>query len=206
MKALGITIGCSQNPWVFCADGVITRGAMAVFIIRAWSIRMWGSPEAYLTQSPPQQTPHFQDVPANHMFFNQIQKMYELGITTGCQQTPTLIYCPEDPANHRMIAVFSIRARNAAEKKCRSDGFDMACAQTLPSPAYDYPSSPYFADVPPGDVNFAWAQLSMKLGAVTTTFALPGCDVAGYFCMNTGARRGQMATFVTRVVLNDGNF
>src|SRR6266540_3290403 len=52
-----ITIGCSApSPLLFCPDpgisgvnGYLYRYQMAVFVIRAWSIRMWGDAEAFRT-------------------------------------------------------------------------------------------------------------------------------------------------------------
>ena len=50
--------------------------------------------------------PYFTDVPPNHPYFPWIQKMKQLGITTGC--TPTT-YCPEDPVTRGQMAVFIMR-------------------------------------------------------------------------------------------------
>ncbi|MEO8132224.1 MAG: hypothetical protein ABI822_34325, partial [Bryobacteraceae bacterium] len=59
----GITSGCQASPPQYCPDYNLTRQAMAVFIIRAWSLRMWGDINAFRTQAPWSSTPHFADVP-----------------------------------------------------------------------------------------------------------------------------------------------
>jgi hypothetical protein len=74
---------------------------MAAFLIRARLGLTAGEPFA----SPA--TPFFADVPANHPFFSSIQKMKELGITSGCTASQ---YCPDDPVSRGQMAVFLIRA------------------------------------------------------------------------------------------------
>jgi S-layer homology domain len=99
MKELGITAGCS--PTQYCPDDPVTRGQMAVFLIRAvLGITAQDTP-------PSPATPFFTDVPAAHPFFSFIQKMRELGITSGCTATT---YRPDAPATRGQMAVFLIRA------------------------------------------------------------------------------------------------
>ena len=58
-------------------------------------------------------TPYFNDVPASHWVFKYIQRLYELGITTGCGGGN---YCPTDKVTREQMAVFLYRAfmQNAA--------------------------------------------------------------------------------------------
>jgi hypothetical protein len=67
----GITKGCWGNANYFCPGDVVTRGAMAAFIIRA----IYGEDFGYT------QTPYFTDVPASHGYFKYVQKMKDKGIT-----------------------------------------------------------------------------------------------------------------------------
>src|SRR5215469_18477093 len=71
---LGITSGCSGNPSQFCPDPSLMRDQMAVFIVRSWSIKMYGTPSAFMTLAPPY-TGHayFQDVQSTDPFFNFVQ-------------------------------------------------------------------------------------------------------------------------------------
>jgi hypothetical protein len=52
-------------------------------------------------------TPLFTDVPASLAQFRYVQKMYELGLTTGCSPTT---FCPNSLLTRQEIAVFLTRA------------------------------------------------------------------------------------------------
>jgi probable HAF family extracellular repeat protein len=95
MRDEGITSGCT--PTLYCPDSNVTRGEMAVFIIRAKFTDTFDSPS----------NPFFTDVPATHPFFRYVQKMREQGITSGCSPTQ---YCPDNPVNRGQMAVFIARA------------------------------------------------------------------------------------------------
>ena len=93
MQDLGIAVPCASNQ--YCPDTPVTRGLMAILIIRG----RYGSP----TPSNYPTTPYFTDVPSNHPYFPWIQKMKQLGITSGCSLTT---YCPSDPVTRGQMAVF----------------------------------------------------------------------------------------------------
>ncbi|HTS25108.1 MAG TPA: S-layer homology domain-containing protein [Bryobacteraceae bacterium] len=95
MSFYGITSGCSTTS--YCPDASVTRGQMAVFIVRALS--RGGS-------FPYSNTPYFVDVPASHPFFQYIQRMKDLGITAGCGGAN---YCPDSPVTRGQMAVFLVR-------------------------------------------------------------------------------------------------
>jgi hypothetical protein len=67
MKDAGIT----AVSGIYYVDDYVTRGQMAVFIIRA----IYGEAFSYT------QTPYFIDVPDTHTFFEYVQKMKDTGIT-----------------------------------------------------------------------------------------------------------------------------
>ena len=96
MRELQITSGCSATA--YCPDDSVTRGQMAVFIIRA----RYGAITAF-SSSP---TPLFTDVPASNGFFPWIQKMKQVGITSGCGATT---YCPNDLVTRDQMAIFLVR-------------------------------------------------------------------------------------------------
>ena len=96
-----ITAGCSANPPRYCPDAGVTRGEMAVFLLRA----MHGS--AY---DPPAPTGSmFADVPATHPFAKWIEQLAREGITAGCSANPPR-YCPDAGVTRAAMAVFLIRA------------------------------------------------------------------------------------------------
>lgn len=109
MADLGITEGTSRTK--YSPDRQLTRGEMAVFVIRAINLTqsngidlLGGTPDNFTGPS----TPYFDDVPPSHLYFRWIQKMKELGITAGCGPTT---YCPDDPITHGQMAVFATRAK-----------------------------------------------------------------------------------------------
>ena len=95
---LGITTGCTNTT--YCPDAPVTRGQMAVFVIRArlgvTSADGFRFPSAYFT-----------DVPAGDIFFSYVQKMRDLGIRTGCSATT---YCPNDSVSRAEMAPMILRA------------------------------------------------------------------------------------------------
>jgi len=169
MYEMGITNGCLAAPLEFCPDNSNTRGQMAKFIV----VAIEGS--SNFTYNP---KPYFSDVPATYEFFSYIQKLYELGITDGCATTPSLMYCPDDGVTRDETAAFIIRARFA-------------------SVPFNYPTTPYFTDVPPSDPFFNYVQEMYYLGITT------GCSTNPLmYCPTEILTRGQMAVFVVRGLLN----
>lgn len=96
----GITGGCATNPMQYCPDAGVTRGQMAVFILRA---------KHGATYSPPAPAGMFGDVPAGHPFASWIEQLAREGITSGCGSTT---YCPDATVTRGQMAVFLVRAFN----------------------------------------------------------------------------------------------
>ena len=95
---LGITVGCSSDPLLYCPNDPTTRAEMAVFLIRA----LEETPVDPLLGT-------FGDVPASHFATGFIERLALLGITMGCSSDP-LLYCPGDPVTRAGMAVFLVRA------------------------------------------------------------------------------------------------
>jgi CSLREA domain-containing protein len=53
-------------------------------------------------------TPTFQDVPANYLYWEDIETLYANGLTSGCNLSP-LKFCPGDLMNRGQAAVFMMR-------------------------------------------------------------------------------------------------
>ena len=119
MYQMGITAGCGSSPLDFCPTQNLARDQMAVFLVRAWSINLWGSATAFMTFAPPNTTtPYFQDVLVTDPYFNFVQKLYELGITGGFA-APTFVggvvstrgtYCPNTTDNGHGVSPARARA------------------------------------------------------------------------------------------------
>jgi hypothetical protein len=166
---LGITNGC--GPTSFCPAEIVTRDQMAVFIVRS----VYGGDN--FTYNP---TPYFTDVPSDYLFFKWIQKMKELGITSGCTATT---YCPGETVNRDQMAIFIIRAR-----------LGISIAGSIPT--FTYPTTPYFTDATvDNEFAFPWIQ-RMKLENITS-----GCTATTY-CPSEAVTREQMATFIMRGAFN----
>jgi subtilisin family serine protease len=85
----------------------IRRDAMAAFLIRALG---YGDNPICSGGVPCENTqPYFMDVAPTHPFYKHIQKLKELGITTGCRQDPPM-YCPDSYVTRDAMAVFLYRA------------------------------------------------------------------------------------------------
>ena len=96
----GVTSGCATHPPGYCPEGAVTRGEMAVFLLRA---KHGG---AY---DPPVPTGMFADVPVSHPFATWIEQLAREGITAGCGSTT---YCPDATVTRGQMAVFLVRTLN----------------------------------------------------------------------------------------------
>jgi hypothetical protein len=178
-----ITTGCNRGtPGVdldYCPEDPVSRGAMAVFILRALNYpNLPHSP----TGDPAQ---IFADVPSPNQpasFELWIEDFYTLGITTGCERSP-LKYCPEDPVTRGAMAVFILRALNVAPVDDTSNPF-----VDVPSPN----QPPTFE---------AYIETFYNLGITTgCTNGTEGVDLK--FCPDEPVTRGAMAVFILRAFDN----
>jgi len=94
MAARKITSGCGGGR--YCPDDPVTRGQMAVFLIKALGI----------TPTAPA-TPRFGDVLREHPFYAFIEELAASGITKGCGAGN---YCPESAVTRGQMAAFLVRA------------------------------------------------------------------------------------------------
>ena len=99
----GITAGCSLNPPLYCPEDGVTRGQMAVFLLRAKHGPGYQPPAATGTM--------FIDVPLSHPFAKWIEQLAREGITSGCSVSPPL-YCPETVVTRGQMSVFLVRTFN----------------------------------------------------------------------------------------------
>ena len=159
----GITAGCGNNS--YCPLQNVARYQMAIFIVRAVE-----GGDNFTSSS----TPYFSDVPANALGFKWIQKMYELGITTGCGGGN---FCPNDNVTRDQMAVFIIRARYGA------------------TASFTAPPAPTFTDVPTTNIYFRWVQ-RLALDGITA-----GCGT-GLYCPGSPVIRADMAIFIMRGMFN----
>jgi hypothetical protein len=97
--AAGVTTGCATGPLRYCPGASVTRGQMAVFLLRA---------KHGANFLPPVATGVFADVPVSDQFAPWIERLAAEGITSGCSTSPRL-YCPGDSVTRAQMAVFLLR-------------------------------------------------------------------------------------------------
>jgi hypothetical protein len=95
LASLGVTGGCGGGN--YCPGNPVTRGQMAVFLLRTFE----GSAYA----PPPAAGSIFGDVPADGFAAAWIEELYHRGVTGGCQASP-LLYCTSNPVTRGQMAVF----------------------------------------------------------------------------------------------------
>jgi CSLREA domain-containing protein len=96
----GITGGCGSNPLRYCPGDPISRQGMAVFLV----VALQEAPSGALHNA------YFDDVPDN-AFAPFINRLYELGITSGCG---VRAYCPGNAVTRGEMAVFLVSALEEA--------------------------------------------------------------------------------------------
>jgi len=167
LVAAGITTGCQTNPPMYCPTAGITRAQMAVFIIRAMGQTPYNKP-----------TPTFADVPAGHWAYGYIERVYALGITSGCATSP-LRYCPDSAVTRSQMAVFLCRAASKAPL---------------------IPGTPTFADVPDSASFYGYVERMADPASWGGTAVTTGCAAGPprLYCPYSPVTRGQMAVFLVR--------
>jgi len=164
MSLWQITSGCTATT--FCPTTTVNRSQFAAFLIRS----MEGNSFTYTT------TPYFTDVLASDPSFPYVQKLRDLGITSGCTATT---FCPDDLVPRWAAATLLVRAKLKA----------------LFGDNFAYPATPSFEDVAPTSSAFPYIQKLFELGVTT------GCT-ATEFCPDDPITRQQAAAFIVRAFLN----
>jgi hypothetical protein len=160
IAALGITRGCNP-PLVdrFCPAGDVTRAEMAAFLIAA----VGEEPSTAFAGT-------FSDVPAGQWYTPYVERLRELGITTGNADGT---YGPDRPVTRAEMAVFLSRAFQ----------LELPVAGSV------------FGDVPAGEW-YAQAVEAIRVGGITTGCST--APVA--YCPVNPVKRDQMATFLARAL------
>jgi uncharacterized repeat protein (TIGR01451 family) len=101
LAVLQITVGCQSGPPMYCPSDSVRREQMAAFILRGLG--------EFNPPAPSMQ--RFDDVPTSNVFYNFIDRLAALQITSGCQASPPL-YCPTTLVTRAQMAAFLVRAFN----------------------------------------------------------------------------------------------
>jgi len=89
----GITAGCGGGN--YCPDSPVSRGQMAVFLLKGLEGASYRPPECTV--------PTFGDVPCSYIFADWIEEFFLRGITAGCGGGN---YCPDASSTRGQMAVF----------------------------------------------------------------------------------------------------
>ncbi|MEA2024495.1 MAG: S-layer homology domain-containing protein [Actinomycetota bacterium] len=98
LAAAGITKGC--NPPMndrFCPDGVVTRGQMAAFLVRALGYAGVGAGDLFADDD-------------DSIFANDIDRLGTAGVTKGCNPPTNDRFCPTGHVTRAQMAAFLHRA------------------------------------------------------------------------------------------------
>jgi hypothetical protein len=158
LSARGVTLGCGSGN--YCPDSPVTREQMAAFVMRS------------LGEFNPAQpgSQRFADVPPSNPFYNFIDRLAALGITSGCGGGN---YCPSAAVTREQMAAFIIRA--------------------LGEPNPPIPGSQRFVDVPSSNPFYNFID---RMAALNITL---GCSTSPpMYCPGSNVTRGQMAAFLVR--------
>jgi len=102
LAAAEITKGC--NPPVndrYCPDGVVTRGQMAAFLVRAFGYADNGGNDLFIDDD-------------GSIFEQDINRLGAAGVTQGCNPPTNDRYCPSSPVLRDQMASFLSRALDLA--------------------------------------------------------------------------------------------
>jgi hypothetical protein len=114
---LGITGGCAGGN--YCPGNPVTRGQMAVFLLKA----KYGAAHV-----PPPCIGTFTDVPCSNPFAPWIEELFTLGITGGCGFQ---LYCPNNTVTRKQMAPFLLKTLYGSSHvppACAGIFTDVACA------------------------------------------------------------------------------
>lgn len=159
IAAAHITAGCDPSGTLFCPNNSVTRAEMATFLIRAL-----GETPAATYQGL------FPDVPAGQWFTGNVERLYELGLTSGY---PDGTFRPYAFVSRAEMAAFLLRSVGEAD--------------FLPT----FQGS--FVDASASDWFTPWVERMLQLGISG------GCLQSPFsYCPYRAVTRAEMATFLTR--------
>jgi len=189
LGALGIANSCGIG-YYYCPTDNLTRGDAAQFLIRAWSYKKYGTIDGFPAA---QGGPFFDDVPVSHPQYRYIQKLYALGVTSGCYYDGTVRkYCLNDPTSNWSMAVFTTRMSQLVlgHPNYNNNVIDDTHIQAS--------SNLYF----PADMDYLYplyklVQNSRDLGVIAM-----GCAETA-FCPGSAIRRAEASYYVTRGLLRE---
>lgn len=111
----GITSGCVTNPDLqYCPNANVTRGDMAVFLLRAEHGSAYTPPAVGASTG-------FADVPTSHPYAAWIKQLAVEGVTSGCGGGN---YCPSSPVTRAQMSIFLLKTAGITPGAATGTMFD----------------------------------------------------------------------------------
>ncbi|MBF0370009.1 MAG: S-layer homology domain-containing protein [Magnetococcales bacterium] len=167
LSSAAITSGCDSEN--FCPDNTLQRAEMAIFLLRS----QYGSDYAPSTATGTV----FDDVAADYWAGSFVERLSELGITSGCTATE---FCPSREITRGEMAIFLLRTKYGSD--------------------YQPPSSTgaVFGDISADYWAASFIEQLSAEGLTDDTFdTTRECD-EGHFCPSLTINRAEMAVFLVR--------
>jgi hypothetical protein len=156
----GIVSGCQAQPLLFCPECRLKRDQIAKLLVSAMS-----------QQVLERLNPSFHDVPRSHWAYGYIERLVELGITSGCSTNPPL-FCPDQSVIRWQVALFLQRA--------------------LKLPLFK-PNSPSFIDLPTDHIAYGAVEALAAKGIIHGCSSNPP-----RFCTDRAMTRAEAAVVIAR--------
>lgn len=175
LASLGVSVGYADGT--YRPDALVSRAEMAVFLVRA----LGETPVSPISGV-------FTDVPAIAFYAGHVERIHQLGITTGCATSP-LRYCPGGAVTRAEMASFLARAFGLAQvgvpPRPSIDG--LALRRVTVASGLD---QPVFVDAPAGDSRLFVVERTGRIRIVSagTVLQTPFLDVSGL--VTTDGERG----------------
>jgi uncharacterized protein (DUF1800 family) len=175
LYAEGITGGCATNPLRYCPGSAVTRGQMAVFLLKVYH---------GVSYAPPPAQGIFGDVSVSSPLAPWIEEFARLAITTGCGGTS---YCPGNSVTRGQMAVFMAKTFHRPEAvrfleqatwgptdaeigKLLGMGYLPWLASQFSAPASSYPQLTLWPDSTPGSCDDACYRDNYSMYPLQTRF------------------------------------
>jgi hypothetical protein len=98
LAAAGVTKGCNPPANTsYCPDQIVTRGQMAAFVARAFDLPVGAVVNVFTDDD-------------GHLFEVSIDRIWNAGITSGCNPPTNDHYCPDSSVKRGQMAVFIMKA------------------------------------------------------------------------------------------------
>jgi hypothetical protein len=99
----GFTSGCNTDPLLFCPWRGNSRAEASVFFLRMLN------GQSYVPPEPTVQI--FDDVPLGDWYTKWVHAAYDAGLLPACQETPDLLFCPNDDLTRDWAAYMMVQAK-----------------------------------------------------------------------------------------------